>query len=147
MKKITYIILILSTIIFTGCKKYKVEFEGRLVEFKPISLTLTRGTATTPKTANITVQLVGAQQATDLVIPFTIDAANTTAVAGTNYALSNSGTITIPANSSSGSIIITSNFANNTTAKKLTLLLADGGPVSISQNYKTCTVTLSTTTP
>ncbi|MDQ7948726.1 MAG: hypothetical protein REI78_03645 [Pedobacter sp.] len=147
MKKIIYITLLLATVLFAGCKKYKVEFEGQLVEFKPVSLTLTRGTATTAATANIVVQLVGAQQTSDLVIPFTVDAANTTAVAGTNYTLSSTGTITIPANSSTGKITITSNFANNTTAKKLTLVLADGGPVTVSQNYKTCTVTLSTTTP
>lgn len=147
MKKITYITLLFAAILFAGCKKYKVEYEGEVVEFKPISLTVTRGTAATPATNSIIVQLVGKQRSTDLVIPFTVDAANTTAVAGTNYTLSSTGTITIPANSSSGKITITSNYVNNTAAKKLTLLLADGGPVAVSQNYKTCTITLSTTSP
>lgn len=150
MKKLTYLILVFAALTVVGCKKYRVEFNEDAtpqVEFKPTAITLTRGTATTPATATILVQLVGKQQASDISVPYTIDATNTTAVAGTHYTSSTNGTVVIPANSSSGKIVLTSNYANMTAAKKLVLILSSGGAVQPSPNYKTCTVTLSTTSP
>jgi uncharacterized protein YcfL len=147
MKKITYLSLLFIAVLFTSCEKTIVKFDSQsVIEFKTIALTVTRGVTSTQasSTGTIIVQLVGPQQSTPITVPYTIDATNSTAVAGTNYTLSTSGTVTIPANSSSAQIVVTGSYANNTASKKLVLILGDGS-VAASPNYKTCTVTFSTT--
>lgn len=142
MKKITYITLLFTAILFAGCKKYKVEYEGAsLIEFKPITVTLAKGTVAAPGTTTVLVQLVGPQQSAPISIPYTIDATST-AVAGTHFTASTNGTVTIPANSSTGSIVITAIPANVTSAKKLILVLSDGAAVAASANYKKSTITI-----
>lgn len=148
MKKMKYLSLLFIAVLFAGCEKTIIKFDSQsVVEFKPVAVTITRGVVSTgaSSTSTILVQLVGPQQSSPITVPYTIDAANTTAVLGTNYTSSTSGTVTIPANSSSGSIVLTGSYANNTASKKLVLVLGDG-TVAASPNYKTCTVTFSTTT-
>lgn len=143
MKKLLYLAILATSTLLVSCKKYKVDFDQPTqVEFKPITVTLAKGTVAVPGTATILVQLVGPQRGQDLSIPYTIDAAST-AVAGTDYTSSStSGTLVIPANKSSVSLVITAIPANIKTTKKLILTLSDGGAVPVSQNYKTSTITI-----
>ncbi len=142
MKKITYFILLFTAILFGSCKKYKVVYDAdSQVEFKPITVTLAKGTVATPGTTTVLVQLIGPQQSSDITVPYTIDATST-AIAGTHFTTNTSGTVTIPANKSTGSIVITAIPANVTSAKKLILVLSDGASLPVSQNYRKSTITI-----
>lgn len=143
MKNIVYLAVIVASVFSAGCKKYKVDFDQPAqVEFKPITVTLAKGTTAAPGSATILVQLVGPQRTEDLAVPYTISDAST-AVAGTHYVLSvNSGTLVIPAKSSSVSLVVTAIPQNVTSAKKLVLTLNDGATLPVSQNYRTSTITI-----
>lgn len=143
MKKITYFTLLFAAVLISGCKKYKVEFDQPTqVEFKPITVTLAKGTTAVPGTTTILVQLVGPQQSADISVPYTIDATST-AVAGTHYTSTGTGgTIVIPANTSSGKLVLTAIPAALTASRKLILNLTDGAAIPVSQNYKKCTITM-----
>lgn len=56
-------------------------------------------------TVGLTVNLIGPQQASDIVVEVTVDAASS-AIAGTDYSFPNGAQVTIPANSSSGMLMI-----------------------------------------
>ncbi|RZK43233.1 MAG: hypothetical protein EOO90_04520 [Pedobacter sp.] len=142
MKKITYITLLFATILFASCEKYKVEYDqAPQVEFKPITVTLAKGTTTTPGRTTVLVQLIGPHQSSDISVPYTIDAAST-AVAGTHFTASTTGTVTIPAGSSTGSIVITAMPENVPSARRLILVLSDGGTLPVSPNYRRSTITI-----
>ncbi|RYF18770.1 MAG: hypothetical protein EOO42_15000 [Flavobacteriales bacterium] len=142
MKKILIPVATVALLLIFGCKKYKVEYDQpSQIEFKPITVTLAKGTVATPGSSTILVQLVGPQQNTAIDIDYQIDAAST-AVAGTHYNIAGTaGKITIPANSSSAQIVVTAIPANLTSSKKLILTLQSGA-LPVSPNYKTSTITL-----
>lgn len=142
MKKIIFPAAILAILLFFGCKKYRIEYDQpSQVEFKPVTVTLAKGTTAAPGSTTVLIQLVGPQQGSDINIDYSIDPAST-AVAGTHYTISGPAVkITIPANSSSAQLVITAIPANLATAKKLILTLKDG-TLPVSQNYKTSTITL-----
>jgi len=145
MKRIIYFTLLFAAVFVCGCKKSKVEFDQPTqVEFKPITATLAKGTVAVPATITILVQLVGAQQSTDISVPYTIDATST-AVEGLHYTSTGGtgGNIIIPANSSVGRLVLTSIPTSTGTGRRLILLLTDGATVPVSQNYKKSTITVN----
>ncbi|MDX2305158.1 MAG: hypothetical protein NW226_20270 [Microscillaceae bacterium] len=93
-------------------------------------------------TDTIIINLVGAQRSTPVNVTIAVDAAGTTAVAGTHYNLSTTS-VTIPANSSFGYIpfeVIDDNIDPNTPVT-LSISIASSD-VEISENYKSGTMTL-----
>ena len=57
-------------------------------------------------TVGLTVNLIGPQQASDIVIQVAVDEGASTAEAGSDYTFPNGAQVTIPANSSSGTLSI-----------------------------------------
>lgn len=108
----------------------RVPAQGAATPTSQPSITRTSGSF------NVRVNLVGAQKSTPTNFTYTVDAANSTAIAGTHYTAF-SGTGTIPADSSFG--IITVNVLNpgvsSSTPAVLVLQLTDNDTYKASVNY------------
>jgi len=88
-------------------------------------------------TIKLRVNLVGPQRTTDTEISYAVDAANTTAVAGTHYAAL-PGKVTIPANTSFGEInlqLLALGTAPPATVD-IVLVLTGDAEVKANENYK-----------
>ena len=159
MKRIFFIITILGAIVLNGCVKNdpviyedtKIEFDAAIWNANGAGLTypiLTRvpaqniatGTGQplitrTTGSVQLRVNLVGPQRASPTTFTYQVVAGESTAVAGTHY-IAPSGTGTIPANSSFGTITI--NILNpgpTSGSKVLVLELKDNNDVKVSVNY------------
>lgn len=160
MKRILFSITVLSAFFLSSCIKNdpvlyqdsKVEFDGAVWNANSVGVTypiLTRvpsqGVATptsqpaitrTSGSFNLRVNLVGPQRSTATTFSYTVDAASSTAVAGTHYTAF-SGTGTIPADSSFG--VVTVNVLNpgvsSTTPAVLVLQLTDNENFKANVNY------------
>ena len=110
----------------------RVPAFGRAVNTSDPLLTKNSGTI------KIRVNLVGPHRSTDTQISYSVDAAATTAVAGTHYTAL-PGTVTIPANSSFGEInlVLLNTATPPPTSVDLVLMLTGGdGDVKANENYK-----------
>jgi hypothetical protein len=159
MKRIFFIITILSAFTFTGCiKNDQVTFKGSQVEFDaatwnanaagltyPILTRVpTQGATTgsgqplltrTSGTIQIRVNLVGAQRSTATTFNFQVVTGESTAVAGTHFTAP-SGTGSIPANSSFGFISLEIlNPGPTSGSRVLVLELTDNSDVKANFNY------------
>ncbi len=159
MKKVFSILTILSVIVLSSCiknelvtyKNTQIELDAAVWNANAAGLTypvITRipsvGIATSTAQASLTrssgsvtlrVNLIGAQQATDLSFTYQV-ATESTAVAGTHFTTI-SGTGVIPANSSFATIPITilNPGATTTGPKILVVQLTDNGGLKASVNY------------
>jgi hypothetical protein len=87
-----------------------------------------------PIADQVTISLVGAQRSTPINVTIAVDAANTTAVAGTHYNLTTT-TATIPANSSSISIpfqVIDDNIAPDSVFRLAFSIASADVPISVN---------------
>jgi len=109
----------------------RVPAYGRAVNTSDPLLTRNSGTV------KIRVNLVGPQRSTDTEVSYSVDAASTTAVAGTHY-VALPGKVTIPANTSFGEIslqILSTSSAPPATVD-LVLVITGGADVKPNENYK-----------
>jgi hypothetical protein len=145
MKKTIFLCLAALLFIVTGCKKELDVYTGpTIVEFNPAIKSVAVGTVAIPGFDDVKIQLVGPQRSTDTELTYTIDATNSTAVAGTHYNIANVGKVILPANSSFGYIRINLVPGSITTeSKKLVLTLVGNADVKASANYKTYTLTIT----
>ncbi len=159
MKRIFFITTLFVAIVLNGCIKNdpviyedaRLEFDAAIWNANGAGLTypiLTRvpaqniatGTGQplltrTSGSVQLRVNLVGAQRASPITFTYQVVAGESTAVAGTHYT-SPSGTGTIPANSSFGSITIDIlNPGASTGSKIIVLQLMDVNEVKVSANY------------
>ena len=165
MKKILLYGLTLTAIcsIFTSCMpKDDLVYAGPdVVEFKNHLFSRTAARQPAGVTANallsrtvsvntrgtdtIYVQLVGPQKSVAQQIGFSV-ATTSTAIAGTHYNFRPAGatTVTIPANSSTGYLLVDMipGSVTGTATFPLALTLTGNGEIVPSQNYKTFTLTL-----
>jgi len=159
MKKILTFSILSCILFLTGCVKNELTvFTGSVVEFDaaswnanaagltyPMMTRVPTFNAATPSsqpaltraigTVTLRVNLVGAQSSTPINFDFVV-AGESTAVAGTHYTAA-TGSGTIPANSSFGTVTI--NILNpgvsSTTPRDLVLQLVDNSKIKASLNY------------
>jgi hypothetical protein len=129
MKKITtFAICVVTLLGMYACNNSldKVFDDQTLVEFneavlranavgRSFSITALNNTAAVAITTTAQVNLVGPQRSSDLTVRVLVDPAYTTAAAS-SYSLVNGGNVTIPANSSFGSLTLVTARASSTTA-------------------------------
>ncbi len=135
MKKLTYIIpalLLLLGMVACNNNLDKV-FEQTLVEFndailrtnatgRTFPITALANTPAVPITTTAQLNLVGPQRGADVTVRVLVDPAYTTANAA-SYSLVNGGNVTIPANSSFGSLTLVTAKASSTTAPLANVVL------------------------
>lgn len=93
--------------------------------------------------AQLRVNLVGAQRASDTEVTYTVDQTASTAVAGTHYTAL-PGKVIIPANSSFGLIDVTIlNPGATSGSVDLVIKLTGGNNVTVSPNYNTVGLRIS----
>jgi hypothetical protein len=152
MKKTLSILLASISLMLTSCFNEidKVFDDATFVEFQEaivrtvavgktyplIAVANGVGVVTTPK-----INLVGKQRAADTQVKYSIDKAETTAIEGTHFKLTDSGTITIKANDSFGTAgveILKATFPATDKGKtfNLVLMLESGTDFKASENYK-----------
>lgn len=147
MKKniiLTFLAALLCVV--SACKKtYDVYTGPSVVELNPAVKTVAVGTAATPGSDDVKIQLIGPQRSTATELTYTIDAANSTAVSGTHYTIANLGKVTLPANSSFAYIHVNlvPNSITTTDSKKLVFTLVGSSDLPASANYKTYTLTIT----
>lgn len=160
MKKILTSSILLCILFLTGCVKNELTvYTSSVVEFDAASWnanaagrtypmmtrvptfnasTPTSQPALTRATGNVTlrVNLVGAQSSSPINFSFTVVAGETTAIAGTHYTAT-TGTGTIPANSSFGTVTIQllNPGVSSSTPGDLVLQLVDNASAKASVNY------------
>ncbi|RYF20772.1 MAG: hypothetical protein EOO42_11795 [Flavobacteriales bacterium] len=153
-------ILTLGTVVFGCMPKDDLTYQGptvvevknhlfsRVATRQPAGVTantfLSRTVSVNTRvTDTIYVQLVGAQIPAATEIPFTVTG---TAVAGTHYNFRPAGNnkVTIPANSSTGFLLVdmVPGSVTGTATFPLNITLGANGQVAVSENYKTFTLTL-----
>lgn len=133
----------------TSIVEFKNHLLGRVTASMPAGVTgnavLTRQISVSLRTTDsVLVQLVGPHSATDTEIGFAVVAEESTAVEGEHYAFaSSSSTVTIPANSSQGHILINPVSGSIPSGnRRLVLELTGNDLVPPSENYKRFTLTL-----
>jgi hypothetical protein len=161
MKRIFSIIAIITALGFGSCTKNDQKiWEGTVVEWDgstwtansagltypiftkiPLVGVATSSSSSSPNltrstgTFTVRVNLVGAQRATDATFSYRVVTAESTAVEGTHFAAL-SGTGTIPANSSFGTITINVLNPGATTGSRILVLeLIDNGDIKANVNY------------
>ncbi len=144
MKYIKYLFLITVITGFSACfPDNDKKFDGPTVlEFKPILRTVKVTAAA--GSANALIQLVGIQQNAAITVPYTIDPAST-AVSGQHYTISNPGSVSIAANSSSAIIPITITPGSVTAAAGVKLIINLGeasGGIKPNPNFNKYTLTI-----
>jgi len=125
---------------------------SRVISLAGYSVTNSEGRVTrviSPRTVDtIFVQLVGPQRSAETVVNFEVKTTST-AVEGTDYTLepADTRTVTIPANSSQGRILIRPNAASftGTERKRLDLRLVGAENATPNPNYDTFYVTMTRT--
>lgn len=153
MKKISYkafAILLLSIFTLTGCFDDDVADnifnDQSQVEFDQIATNVNYVRSVAVGAGSITeqVNLIGAQMAVAQTITFTVDADNTTAVAGTHYDL-NGGSFTIPVNTSFGecTVEILGGAIPAGETRTLTLVLEGNSEIKAAGNYKSLTIQIN----
>lgn len=143
MKKISFLILTVAVFLTTACfESSRVTFSGSLVEFQstivsslavgktyPI-LNVTRGTSIATQ-----VNLVARQSPQDITVRYSVDRAESTAVEGTHYVLTDAGNVVFKSNTSTATTNIeTRNVANMDVV--LVLILEGNETIKPSENYK-----------
>jgi hypothetical protein len=125
---------------FTFDEKTLVEFQEAITrtpatgQTYPLIAIANGAGATTTR-----VNLVGRQRAAAETVRVTVVVDRTTAVAGVHYNLGNDGTISIPANSSTGDCIVTILRAPAAAGQAVNLVLqleGNGSDILPSENYK-----------
>jgi len=148
IKSIIFIIFTLTTVLSSCMKDRENLYDGpTVVEIVPTTASIKKGTLAAPGSAVATVQLVGPQVSTATEINYQV-ATTSTGVSGTDYTISGTlGKVTIPANSSSGTITITAlpaTFPTSTgTTRTVVITLLGNDTVKPSANYKTYTLTIT----
>jgi len=139
-------------LVYTGpdVVEFKNHLLSRVAARQPAGVTLNAALSRTASvntrgTDTIYVNLVGPQKSTPTEIGFTVGSTST-AVAGTHYNFRPAGStkVTIPANSSTGYLLvdmIPGSIVGSTTFP-LVLTLTGNGEIQPSANYKTFTLTL-----
>lgn len=121
------------------------KYEGpALVEFDAptLSSSYVRNTNAGAGTITELVNLIAPQFSTAQTITYSVDAANSTAVAGTHYTID--GTFTIDANSSTGlaSITILGAAIPAGETRTVVLVLEGNDLIGVSENYKSVTINI-----
>ena len=151
MKRTTYIytiiVLAIAGVIASCGKDLRVYNGPNQVEFSPIVKSRSQGTVAVPGYDSVKVQVIGAQLSSAQTLSYNIDASST-AVAGTHYSIPNSGTFTLPANSSFGYIrinLVPGSIASSATTSQKTLVLNLTGNSALpaSPNYSKYTLTIT----
>jgi len=155
MKKIISIFSLVMVFVLGSCieqnyplwEGVEVEFQAAATNAPAPGLAFPRiAVANTVGTVNLQVNLVAAHRATDEVITYRVVEDMTTAVAGTHY--NASGSLTIPANSSFGTLEVeVINTGTGTGVHDLTLELEGNSAVTPSANYKRIQVRISQPAP
>ncbi|MEO9870684.1 hypothetical protein [Ekhidna sp.] len=126
MKKFIYILILTSSILFTGCFE---EYEGEIpsgqqwVYFESTTLRFDEDASGALTT---TVLLSAIPQSTDVIIPFTIESESL--VEGTDYTTITSNEVTIPAGKNSATVELLAGVINNDEPvgnRSLTITLQD----------------------
>jgi hypothetical protein len=145
--------LLLVPFLLTGCLNDLFDqpdytYDGPdVVEFRNLTQTVTEpaggGAAITITNP---MQLISADglAGSDVAVSFEVDAANTSAVAGTHYTLNTTSPVTIASGSAATNLsldILDSPLAAGESGV-LTLVITDGGSYSASENNKTYTLTI-----
>lgn len=139
-------------LVYTGpdVVEFKNHLLSRVAARQPAGVTLNAvlsrtASVNTRGTDTIYVNLVGPQKSTPTDINFSIGVGST-AVAGThfNFRSTNTTKVTIPANSSTGFLLVDMipGSITGTATFPLVLTLTGNGDVKPSENYKTFTLTL-----
>lgn len=117
-----------------------VEFQDAIINSNALGKTFPLLASTNAvQTKVLRINLVGAQREKDEVINFTVDATESTAVAGVNYDLGGVTSITIPAKSSFGELKVNILKAPAQTGKTVTVVFnleGNGSDVKPNTNYK-----------
>lgn len=153
MKKTSYkafAILLLSVFTLTGCFDDDVADnifnDQSQVEFDQIATNVNYVRQVSVGAGSITeqVNLIGPHMAVEQTIAFTVDADNSTAVAGTHYNL-NGGSFSIPANSSFGecTVEILGGAVPAGETRTLTLILEGNSEIKAAGNYKSLTIIIN----
>ncbi|MDR6560807.1 MULTISPECIES: DUF4843 domain-containing protein [unclassified Arcicella] len=150
MKKIINIslLLLVMTSLFSCFDENKqlfdkvtlVEFQDAVVNSPALGKTFPILASTNAvQTKTLRINLVGAQRDKDEVIKFSVDPAESNAVAGTHYDLAGATTITIPAKSSFGELkvnILKAPAQAGQTATVVFVLEGNGSDIGPNNNYK-----------
>lgn len=139
-------------LVYTGPNviEFKNHLQGRVTASLPVGVVsngaLTRSVQVNSRvTDTIFVQLVGPQSSAASILPFTVNSAST-AIEGThfNFNAASPKTVTIPASSSVGYILVDMipNSITGTATFPLILDLVGTEQIQPSANYKTFTLTL-----
>lgn len=93
-------------------------------------------------TTTVNVQLIGAQESSDMTAPFTVGG---TAQAGVHYNVTTPSPVTIAANTSSAPVIIQLLDSPLTAGQTRTIILTlqDGSRAIAAENFKTFTITIN----
>ncbi|WP_040481373.1 DUF4843 domain-containing protein [Mariniradius saccharolyticus] len=158
MKKILALLSFAMVFAFSSCiEQNYVTWQGAVVEFQDaVVRTPVAGTANpaypritvanTVGTVNLQVNLVAAQRTSDETITYRVVPEGTTAVAGTDFAVS--GSLVIPANSSFGTLTV--NIPNTGAiggAVDVLLELEGNAQIPASQNYKQVQIRITRPNP
>jgi hypothetical protein len=153
--RIKFWLLSLSTalVVLQSCKKDPMDEPGTVytgptqIEFAHLTGTQNRVVVYTTASPNVMtdsvkIQLIGPQRSTPTTVNFTVDAAGTTGVAGTDYVnlTTTTNSVVIPANASFAWVVF--RFTRPATGSKtLKLTLTGGEDVVVAENYKNMTFT------
>ena len=144
MKKILSLLSLLVVLGFSSCidQEYPL-WDGSLVEFQDAVVRTPVAGQSYPRitvnnkvgTVSLQVNLVAPQRSSDETINYSVVPEGTTAVAGTDYSVS--GSLVIPANSSTGTLTVNVVDTGSLGGSVDLLLGLDGNAsVSPSENYK-----------
>ena len=144
MKKILALLSFALVFAFSSCiEQNYVTWQGAVVEFQDAVVRSPAAGATYPRitvantvgSVNLQVNLVAAQRTSDETITYKVVPEGTTAIAGTDFAVS--GSLVIPANSSFGTLTV--NIPNTGAiggSVDVLLELEGNAQIPASQNYK-----------
>jgi len=155
MKKIFALLSLALVLGFTSCIDQDFPlWDGSLVEFQDaVVRTPLAGqiypritVANTVGTVNLQVNLVAPQRSTDETINYSIVSEGTTAVAGSDF--TTSGSLVIPANSSTGTLTVNVTNTGQIGGSVDLLLQLDGNAtISPSENYKQVQIRITRPNP
>lgn len=151
MKKRPVLLVLLALLALAACNNdldkvfdgiTRIEFNEAILRTNAVgrtySVTSLPNSTTGGATTTAQLNLVGRQRPTESTVRVLVDPNGTTASAS-SYTLSNGGNVTIPANSSFGSLTMTVGRATSSTAATGTVVLvidSTSADFTPSQNYK-----------